>query len=136
MAFFNCHVSDSEIDTYELPFPKGKTFYWTRDAARHAFLWGGKGGNPAYGEDILGKFHFHHCGNSYAVTLAPGVGSSSYNESPYVIVWEKIISLECNQEARTEWLRVLPIFKEALVAYGEDGRENQFAPDRVIKMNF
>ncbi len=54
MAFVNEVVSDADIDKYGLPFKKGSGRYWTRDADRDMYLWGGKGGNPAFGEDIVG----------------------------------------------------------------------------------
>jgi len=41
MTFVNEVVSDEDIDRYGLPFEKGSGRYWTRDAERDFYLWGG-----------------------------------------------------------------------------------------------
>jgi hypothetical protein len=59
MAFVNEVVSDADIDKYGLPFKKGSGRYWTRDAEKDMYLWGGKGGNPSFGEEIQGRFRLY-----------------------------------------------------------------------------
>ncbi|MFM1800044.1 MAG: hypothetical protein RLZZ117_2322, partial [Cyanobacteriota bacterium] len=54
MAFTNEVVSDADIDRYDLPFQKGEGRWWTRDAERDYYLWGGLSGNPAYGTELEG----------------------------------------------------------------------------------
>lgn len=59
MAFRNEVVSDDDIDRYNLPFPKGGGRWWTRDAERDYYLWGGITGNPAYESQEYGVFSLY-----------------------------------------------------------------------------
>jgi len=136
MAFVNEVVSDADIDKYGLPFPKGSGRYWTRDAERDMYLWGGKGGNPAFGDRIYGYFHLFMEGIDLSIRIEPGEGSHSFGEHPYMIKWgqiARISPLDLGGLARPE---VIHNLKEALIVYGEDGRENAFAPVRVVSFAF
>ena len=136
MTFVNTEVSETDIARYKLPFPVGRSNYWTRDAERDCYLWGGLGGNPAFGEDFIGKFNFYLAGNLFEVVLLPGEGSRSYSESPYVIYWKKILSVRVLSGDTADWNSAIPLFKEALVAFGEDGEKNKYALNREVRFDF
>ena len=136
MAFVNEIVSDDDIDAYGLPFKKGSGRYWTRDAERDYYLWGGKGGNPAFGEEIRGIFYLGLSGQKTKATLRPGRGSLNYSEVPYVIAWDSILRFEPETIKGLSQEALVAILKEALVAYGEDGRTNKFAPTRRVRFDF
>jgi len=136
MAFVNEVVSDYDIDKYGLPFAKGSGRYWTRDAERDMYLWGGKGGNPAFGEEIRGRFWLFLNHSLLRITLAPGKGSISFSESPFVISWESIYSINPPDLHGMKKEYVLSILKEALLAYGHDGELNSYTPDQDVKFGF
>jgi hypothetical protein len=136
MAFVNEVVSDADIDKYGLPFKKGSGRYWTRDAERDMYLWGGKGGNPAFGESIYGYFHLFLEGIDLSIKLLPGDGSPDFSNTPYVIEWSKIERINPSDAGVLTRSAIVHCLKEALIIYGEDGRENEFAPYRVVKFGF
>jgi hypothetical protein len=136
MAFVNEVVSDADIDKYGLPFPKGGGRYWTRDAERDLYLWGGKGGNPAFGEEILGYFSLYIKGVTLRMELLPGHGSRSYSDSPFVIEWEALRSIDPWNLQGLSYGSVVQILKEALTVYGDDGRENKHARSRQVRFHF
>lgn len=136
MTFVNEIASDADIDKYGLPFPKGSGRYWTRDKERDMYLWGGKVGNPAFGEEIEGVFELYIGGVTISVRLQPGMGSRSYSEVPYQIEWLEAKILAPKTLDRHDQDKALTILKEALVAYGEDGRDNKYAPKRETRFHF
>lgn len=135
MGFVNEVVSDEDIDRYGLPFKKGSGRYWTRDAERNYYLWGGKKGNEAMGEDIEGRFNLFLDGKIFKISLLPGRGSMKYSEVPYIIAWDSIryIDPPCSAE---DLAHVIGILKEGLTAYGDDGRANKFASRYVVQFYF
>jgi hypothetical protein len=136
MAFVNEVVSDADIDKYGLPFKKGSGRYWTRDAERDMYLWGGKGGNPAFGEEIEGRFLLYLEHKLLRVVLRPGTGSIGFSESPYVIRWDSIVHIQPTDLHGVGNALVLEVLKEALLAYGQDGERNAFTPSRVVYFGF
>jgi hypothetical protein len=136
MAFVNEVVSDADIDKYGLPFEKGSGRYWTRDAERDMYLWGGKGGNPAFGDSIYGYFHLFIKGIDLSIRLEPGDGSHDFSDNPYIIKWSQIARINPPNAGGLARNDVIHHLKEALVVYGEDGRENKFAPFRVVSFDF
>ena len=136
MTFVNEVVSDEDIDRYGLPFEKGSGRYWTRDAERDFYLWGGKQGNLAFGDPIQACFRIFLAGDFFVVYLEPGQGSRTFADDPFVVVWKSllIISPTCPQGGRrTSLIRVL---KEALMVYGEDGGANKFAKNFEVRFFF
>jgi hypothetical protein len=139
MGFVNEVVSDEDIERYGLPFKKGSGRYWTRDAERNYYLWGGIGGNTALGEQVLGRFSLFCNGILFKINVIPGIGSRKLNETPYVVTWDSIQSIQqdrtddCN-EIGTSW--IINILKEALECYGEDGEENRHVRKLLIKFGF
>lgn len=136
MGFINEVVSDADIDRYGLPFAKGSGRWWTRDRDRDSYLWGGLSGNPAFDEPILGVFQLYLNGKTYEVVLRPGEGSMKYSEVPYVIAWDSLLSINPAPDDKDVRAEILMVLKEALVAFGEDGMENMYAPLRKVICGF
>jgi hypothetical protein len=110
--------------------------YWTRDAERDVYLWGGLSGNPAHGEDINGEFYFHIDGQTLYFVIRPSAGSIKFSESPYRIVWASITYVKPSNYGGLHKDRVIALLKDALTAYGRNGRENKYTPCRTISFGF
>jgi hypothetical protein len=136
MAFVNEVVSDADIDKYGLPFEKGSGRYWTRDAERDMYLWGGKGGNPAFGEEIEGRFFLYFDYKQFYLVLHPGEGSVSFLDSPYVINWDSVSQIQPTDLHGVSIELVLSTMKEALLVYGQDGELNAYTPTRLVHFGF
>lgn len=136
MPFVNEVVSDDDIDRYGLPFAKGRRQYWTRDKERDLYLWGGEGGNPAWGEEVVGEFHLFITGTLLRIRISLGEWSRDWTVKPYVVAWDQLLSIypsDCGGRDRGE---VITLLKEALIAYGRDGWENRNVPERVVTFGF
>ena len=136
MAFVNEVVSDADIDAYALPFEKGKGHWWTRDKERDLYLWGGRGGNPLWDEEILGRFHLFISGTSLRLAISLGICSRNWHEKPYVVAWDQLLWFDPINLGGLDRKYVISILKEALVAYGRDGWENFNVPERVVTFGF
>lgn len=100
MAFINEIPSEETIVKYNLKaFASNKTLedrykrMWTVDHDRNFYLWGGYGGNPAFGEEMYGFFELYLNGSLYKVYLSIGEGSLSFKENPYRIRWDKVTGI-------------------------------------------
>jgi len=136
MPFVNEVVSDDDIDRYNLPFAKGGGQWWTRDQERDLYLWGGESGNPARDEDIVGRFNFYIHGIHLKITLELGEWSKDWDAKPYVVAWKKILHLQLPELGGLEQAYTLSLLKEALAAYGADGRRNKGVPERLVLFGF
>lgn len=136
MAFKNEMVSDADIDRYNLPFPKGGGRWWTRDAERDYYLWGGLTGNLAYDDRQEGRFFLYIKGSTFWIKLLPGKGSKSLRESPYIIRWESITRIEPKIKEPEEYLEIIRVLKEALIAYGYEGQDDGWVKDVRVEVNF
>jgi len=136
MPFVNEVVSDDDIDRYNLPFAKGGGQWWTRDQERDLYLWGGESGNPARDEDIVGSFNFYIHGIYLKITLELGEWSKDWDVKPYVVAWKKILHLQPPELGGLEQAYTLSLLKEALAAYGADGRRNKGVPERLVLFGF
>ena len=136
MAFVNEEISKEDIDKYQLPIKPNDGRFWTIDKNRNIYLRGGAKGNPAFGEEIYFGFDLYVCGKKYYVKLNRGTGSVKYAERPYFVVWDSIVDITPDNLSSLEKQSVIGILKEALSAWGEDGRENEFAPVFVVQFNF
>jgi hypothetical protein len=136
MPFVNEVVSDEDIDRYGLPFEKGSGRYWTRDAERDFYLWGGNVGNPAFGEPVRVCFRIFLAGDLFTVFLEPPEVVRSSAEEPLLISWQKLllVSPTCPSGERRDQLK--RVLKEALGAYGEAGRAGQVLQRIVVKTLF
>jgi hypothetical protein len=136
VAFVNEVVSDADIDAYALPFEKGKGHWWTRDKERDFYLWGGEYGNPAWGDDIEGRFNFCVDGVKLQFTFSLGDWSANWHAKPYIVSWDQLVRVDPPNWGDLNHARVIELIKEALVVYGSDGRENRNVPDRVVRFGF
>lgn len=136
MTFKNEVVSDDDIDRYNLPFPKGGGRWWTRDAERDYYLWGGLTGNLAYDDMHEGRFYLYYDGIVYWFRLLPGKSSKSLYDSPYIIEWNSIARIEpeiSNHEKRKQIVNVL---KQALEAYGYEGQDDDWVKQTQVSFRF
>jgi len=136
MAFVNEVVSDADIDAYDLGFEKGKESWWTRDKERDLYLWGGQSGNPAFGEEIEGRFHFYMLGVRLRIALSLGEWSRNWHVKPYVVAWGQVLWIDPPDCGGLDRRLVIDLLKEALIAYGRDGWENRNVPDRIVRFGF
>jgi hypothetical protein len=127
MAFKNEVVSDVDIDRYQLPFPKGEGRWWTRDAARDYYLWGGLSGNRAFDETSEGRFFLYVNGTVYMFLLSPGKISPSLKENPFLIQWKSIVNVQPKISDHFCLAELTCILKEALKVFGLYG-ENTLWP--------
>lgn len=135
MPFKNEVVSDEDIDRYNLPFPKGEGRWWTRDAERDYYLWGGRVGNLAYEDSQEGWFYLYIGGVTYDIYLEPGQQEKDALKGEMVFRWRKITRV--NPElSQTDFERVVGILKEALVSFGFDGRQNIYFPHFRVEFDF
>jgi hypothetical protein len=136
VAFVNEIVSDADIDAYGLPFEKGKGHWWTRDKERDLYLWGGRGGNPLWDEEILGRFFFFVSGVTIKLEISVGSWSEDWHARPYVVEWGNVVFVDQPVCAGLSQNQVLDLVKEALVVYGRDGRHNRNTPERIVHFGF
>lgn len=136
MAFVNELIPNENIDKYKIPLHKNNDEYWTYDKERDIYLWGGRGGNPAYGFEIVGKFDLCINEKLFKIALGPGDGSKSFSESPYYVVWDSIIQVKPENLHGLSEDYVVSVLKEALEVYGRDGGLNSHTPIRIVKFNF
>lgn len=136
MAFMNEVVSDADIDAYGLGLEKGKGHWWTRDKERDLYLWGGESGNPAFGEEIEGRFEIFLSGRLIRIAISLGQWSANWHVKPYVVDWDQLLWIEPSDCAGLDRDLVITVLKEALIAYGRDGRQNLNTPDRIVHFGF
>jgi hypothetical protein len=136
MAFKNEVVSDEDIDRYNLPFPKGGGRWWTRDAERDYYLWGGLSGNLAFDDVQEGWFYLYVDGTTYWIKLLPGKGSESLRDSPYIIKWNSVARIEPNVSESDKYLKLISILKEALVVYGFEGQDDDWVKNPKVVIGF
>lgn len=136
MTFVNEAISEVDIEQYRLSIEPDDGRFWTVDKERNIYLRGGARGNPAFGEEIYFGFDLCVCEEQYYVKLNRGKGSVKYTERPYLVVWDSIIDITPHNLSSLKELSVIEILKEALSVWGEDGRENEFAPAFVVQFNF
>jgi hypothetical protein len=136
MPFVNQIASDEDIVKYHLPFDRRSDFYWTRDAERNFYLWGGYYGNPAHGEDIEGRFHLYLDGTDLYFVLRPGPGSVEFSETPYIVGWQSIVYMKPSDLDASYKRKAIKALKDALTAYGRNGRDNKYTKDIQVKFDF
>ena len=136
MGFVNEVVSAEDIARYNLPFKPGDGRYWTRDKELDCYLWGGIMQSYAYGCDPEGQFDFYLQGVLLIVYLNMGSGSESFKESPYRVVWKEVSHIQPFDLGGLSKSMVFSTLKDALFAYGYDGRENTFAPIHLVLFEF
>ena len=133
MAFKNEVVSDEDIERYNLPFPKGEGRWWTRDAERDYYLWGGLVGNLAFDSEQEGLFYLYADGTLYDVNIQPAEDRKDNITGEFIICWDKIAEITPEPENQTE---IIAILKSALRSFGHDGRRNIFHPSFRVEFGF
>jgi hypothetical protein len=136
MPFKNEVVSDEDIDRYNLPFPKGEGRWWTRDAERDYYLWGGLSGNPAYDEMKEGRFYLYINQTIYWAKILPGQWSENSKDAPYMIRWETIGRIEPPLTKTPSYHEFICVLKEALITYGYDGEDGDWARETKVSFGF
>jgi hypothetical protein len=136
MPFVNEQVTDAEIDAYGLSLEKGKGHWWTRDRQRDFFLWGGECGNPARGQELHGRFRLYIAGTKLELGISLGHWSKNWHVKPYQVGWVQLLWLDPSGCGGLDRGQVIGVLKEALVAYGRNGRENLNTPERIVQFGF
>ena len=136
MAFNNEVVSDADIDRYNLPFQKGGLRWWTRDAERDYYLWGGLSGNPAFDDVLEGWFYLYVDGFTYTFFLKPGKFSNSLKDIPYIVVWDCILRIIPEVDSSENYRRLVLLLKEALTKYGLYGEKTKWPVKTKVIFNF
>ena len=144
MGFVNEMVSIEDIQKYNLPFPndvpESGRRWWTRDKERNLYLWGGAGGNPAFGLDMYHRFYLFIDGKLFDVKPKILEESKNIKVVPYRIVWADIENIEAMPYGAPklhgmDYDELVKIFKEAMIIYGSDGR-NKFTPVFTVEFKF
>lgn len=136
MPFVNEQVSDADIDAYGLTLEKGKGHWWTRDQERDFYLWGGECGNPARGQELHGRFRLYIAGTKLELGISLGHWSKNWHVKPYQVGWVQLLWLDPSGCGGLDRGQVIGVLKEALVAYGRNGRENLNTPERIVQFGF
>ncbi len=136
MAFTNEVVSDADIDRYDLPFQKGEGRWWTRDAERDYYLWGGLSGNPAYGTELEGKFYLYVDGEIHLFILLLGQPAVQVGRQSCFRVWAAISRIVPELPTLIQEEKLVEILKEALQTYGIDGQDDAWTNDVKVEFRF
>lgn len=136
MAFRNEVVSDADIDRYNLPFQKGDGRWWTRDAERDYYLWGGLSGNPAFDTEQVGWFYLYTKGENHAFVVSPGLFSSSLQDNPYIIRWNQVVHIIPDPTSAQDQDFLVDVLKEALSVYGLRGEISKWPVNIQVLFGF
>jgi hypothetical protein len=147
MAFLNEYVSPEDIKKYKLDekFLRSHPEYknlpsdfrpsWTIDKVRNIYLMGTRMANPSRDTDSWFEFLINWNGKEFFIKLQKGSGSQKLNESPFLILWDEVISIYPRDLDGAESEELLKILKEALTVRGYDGARKQI-PNTVVQFNF
>ena len=136
MAFKNEVVSDADIDRYQLPFAKGEGRWWTRDAERDYYLWGGLSGNRAFDDVREGRFFLFVDGVVYFFLLSSGKNSESLKANPYIVHWKSILRVDPEILDERVERSIKETLKEALSVYGLYGENTRWPVRTKVLFNF
>jgi hypothetical protein len=148
MAFVNEYVSQEDIKKYRLDekFLQSNPVYkvlpenfkpsWTVDKDRNIYLMGAGMANRARDEEYWIRFLLNCDGKEFFIKLERGEGSKNYSESPYIVVWDKLLSIDPPNLHGAAYADIVSLLKEALSVVGDDGLTNKFAPNCIVKFNF
>jgi len=138
MAFVNEKIPDDAIEKYGFSekCKNSDSCYWTYDKEKNIYLRGGGQGNPAFGIDIRWIFNLEINNIKFKIKLKRGKGSMKYSEVPYIVMWESVDNISPQDLHGYKEEEVINILKEALNIWGEDGRDNKFAHNLIVKYDF
>jgi len=147
MAFINEYISEEDRKKYKIDelflernpqhkkVPEYWDPHWCRDKNRDLYLMSAGITNQAVCEDVVFYFHFFVNGELFEYTLRYGPDrSGSFSEDPYVVSWE-LVNVKKPLNAKLAIKDVTSLFKEALVAYGYNGR-NKWVENIEVKFSF
>jgi predicted RNase H-like HicB family nuclease len=130
MAFVNVRITKEMIDQGIVNHKEGRFF--TYDAERNCYLWGGVFGNHAIDLEYLGRFDLVVNGKVFDIKIIPGEGSMTYADSPYIVEWDSIREISPADLHGMKREEVIALLKEALLVYGSDGNNN-YTPNYLVK---
>ncbi|MBM5816102.1 MAG: hypothetical protein FJ083_05800 [Cyanobacteria bacterium K_Offshore_surface_m2_239] len=136
MAFKNEVVSDADIDRYKLPFQKGEGRWWTRDAERDYYLWGGLSGNPAYDTEQRGWFYLYINKEIHTFLIQPGMFSQSLKDNPYIVRWKHLLRIIPDPTSADNQEFLVSVLKEALSIYGLQGEQRKWPISIQVYFDF
>jgi hypothetical protein len=84
----------------------------------------------------MGRFFFFVSGITFKLEVSIGNWSEDWHAKPYVVEWGNVLSVDPPICAGLSQKQVLNLVKEALVAYGRDGRLNRNTPERIVRFGF
>lgn len=147
MPFVNEYISRTDIEKHGLAqayfaanpsqteLPENFNPHWTIDRERGIILRYIRSSNPA----TDGEYWIEYClqidGQKVLVKIDRGSGSKSFNESPYLIVLNKIIDIYPPHIQEEEIQKIKNAIKEALTVRGYDGARKQIS-NTVVTFNF
>jgi hypothetical protein len=147
MAFVNEYASPADIKKYKLDeqflrrhpeytsLPPDFQPSWTIDRERDIYLMVTGMANPARETESWFAFLLNCDGKEFSIKLEKGPGSKKLNESPFLIVWSKVMSIYPPDLAAEEAEEVLGILREALTVRGYDGARKQVL-NTVVQFDF
>jgi hypothetical protein len=147
MAFVNEYVSPEDIKKYKLDeqflwchreytsLPSDFQPSWTIDRARNIYLMATGMANPAREAESWFAFLLNWDSKEFLIKLEKGPGSEKLNESPFLICWNKVVSIYPSGLATEEMEKILGMLREALAVRGYDGARKQ-VPNTVVQFDF
>ncbi len=147
MVFINEYISEEDRRKYKIDelflernpqhkkVPEYWELHWCRDKNRDLYLMSAGLTNQAVCEDVVEYFNFYVNGELFKYTLRHGPGCSiNFSEDPYVVSWE-LVNVQKPSNTVLSIKDVTSLFKEALIAYGCDGR-NEWIKNMEVKFSF
>ncbi|MGH1471536.1 MAG: hypothetical protein ACRBCS_10105 [Cellvibrionaceae bacterium] len=146
MSFVNEYISKEDIEKYGIekayiryhPFliedgvPSYHKFDWTVDRASDTYLVQMKTGREEWANRVTWIFGYKD--KEFTIELDKKKGSLSFNESPYLIVWD-LVDIKPSDLSESEREIVISLLKDALTVYGYFGVRRQIENTQV-KFNF
>ena len=147
MPFVNEYISRDDIEKYglakayfsanpsETKLPENYAPQWTIDRERNIVLRQMRGANPARDGEYWIEFLLETDGQKIFIKLDRMHGSNKLSDSPYQVVWGKIVQVYPSDLDESRLREVIQILKEALTARGYDGARKQI-PNTTILFEF
>jgi hypothetical protein len=147
MPFVNEFISKSDIEKYGLDkiyfdlnpsqteLPSSFNPHWTIDRERDIIFRQIRAANPARDGEHWIEFCLDVAGKKIFVKIDRAHGSKSFNESPYLIAWDRIIDIYPLDIEDNDIHKIHGMLKEALTVRGYDGARKQI-PNTTVTFNF
>ncbi|MEJ2898420.1 hypothetical protein [Acinetobacter sp. NS-4] len=132
-------TEDRKKDFPELEgkYPNG----WYVDLDNNICIWGGLAAGhwmPICEGDYRWMFHLGVNHEWFDFVLEPGLGSKKFEENPYVIKWDKVISIQYHSKNSIIYKEnnLIEYLKVALTAWGAGHSANKYILRSVVEFNF